>query len=139
MKSKTCRRHQRSRDRPEVTLHGVAVRIAGADEHPKEHTGHVGVEDGGALPEREAADGAGRIGADALEREECSLIGGELAAIARDGLVRDGVQSFGPDVVPSGYQEAVTSSSGAAASASRDGYFVSHSWYLGFTRSTWVC
>src|SRR6476469_1220650 len=40
---------------------------------------------------------------------------------------------------PSGYHVAVTSASRAEASASKDGYFSSHSAYLGSTRSTCVC
>src|SRR5581483_2395361 len=40
---------------------------------------------------------------------------------------------------PSGYQAAVTSRSGASASAASDGYFSSHSAYFGSTRSTCVC
>src|SRR5690242_8216375 len=40
---------------------------------------------------------------------------------------------------PSGYHASVTSSSGADASAASDGNLVSHSEYLGSTRSTCVC
>src|SRR4051794_6767383 len=40
---------------------------------------------------------------------------------------------------PSGYHVVVTSASGAPARASKEGYFSSHSWYFGSTRSTCVC
>src|SRR5688572_23498325 len=40
---------------------------------------------------------------------------------------------------PSGRHVWLTSSSDAAASAPSEGYFASHSWYLGRTRSTCVC
>ena len=46
---------------------------------------------------------------------------------------------FGPDVVAERPPRLVTSASSAAASASSVGYFASHSWYFGSTRSTCVC
>ena len=50
-------------------------------------------------PEREAADRAGGVGADALERQQRLLVRGQLAAVARHRLARDRVQPPRPDVV----------------------------------------
>ena len=123
-----------------MPLHRVALRIALADEHAEQHARDVGVENGGALAEREAADRAGRVGADALEREQRLLVGRQLAAVARDRLARDRLQALRPDVVAERIpRRRSLRASGAAASASSDGYLSSHSAYFGSTRSTCVC
>src|SRR5947208_17020444 len=61
-------RDERLRDRPQVFLHRVRFRIASEHEHAKQDPRDVGIDNRGALAEREAADGAGCVRADALER-----------------------------------------------------------------------
>jgi hypothetical protein len=56
------------RQNPQVFLHRMALRVALRHENPEQHARDVGVENGCALPEREAADGPCGIGADAFER-----------------------------------------------------------------------
>src|SRR5213592_61177 len=92
-------RNERLRDRPQMTLHRVALRIARADEDAKEDTGDVCVEDGRALAKGEAPYGACRVGADAFEGEQRLLVGREAAVVACDCFARNRVQPAGPDVV----------------------------------------
>ena len=67
-----------------------------ADEHPEQHARDVGVEDRGALAEREAADRAGGVGADALERQQRLLVGRQLAAVpARPPRARSSAAACG--------------------------------------------
>ena len=133
-------RHERLRERPEVPLHRVALRIALADEHAEQHARDVGVENRRALAEREAADRAGGVGADALERQQRLLVGRQLAAVARDRFARDRSAAAAAGCCSrADTTSSVTSRSGAAASACSDGYLSSHSAYFGSTRSTCVC
>ena len=111
-----------------------------ADEHAEQHARDVGVENRRALAEREAADRAGGVGADAFERQQRLFVGRQLAAVARDRFARDRLQPLRPDVVAERIpRRRSLRVSGAAASASSDGYFSSHSAYFGSTRSTCVC
>ena len=77
----------------------MRLRIAAPDEDAKEDARDVGVEDRGAFAEREAADRAGGVLADAFEGQERVAIGGQPAAIAFHGFARDGVQPAWADVV----------------------------------------
>ena len=72
LKSNTCRVGQDgARHCPQsVGASRALLSVAAADEDAKEHARDVGVEDGGALAEGEAEDGAGGVGANALEREQ---------------------------------------------------------------------
>ena len=69
------------------------------DEDSKQHACDVRVENRGALPKRKAADGAGGVGADALEREQRRFILRQLSAVLRDRFARDRLQAPGADVV----------------------------------------
>jgi hypothetical protein len=92
-------RHERFGQRPQLLAHRVRLGIAAADEDAEEHTSDVGVQDRGALTEREAAYRARRIRADPLEREQRRFVRGQLAAVAFDRFSRDRVQPSRPDVV----------------------------------------
>ena len=48
----------------------MRLRCATSDEYPEEHSSDVGIENGSALSEGEAPYGAGRVLADALERQQ---------------------------------------------------------------------
>ena len=74
---------------PEALLHGVTLRIALADEDAKQHARDVGVENGGALAEGKAANGASGVLANALERQQRLAIGRQLAVVLRDRLLSD--------------------------------------------------
>ena len=141
LKSKTCAmRHERFRHRPEMALHRVALGIALADEHAEQHARDVGVENGRALAEREAADRAGRVGADALERQQRLLVGRQLAVVvAPPPRARSSAAAWAGCC-----SRADTTWRSHRARAPRparasDGYFSSHSAYFGSTRSTCVC
>ena len=92
-------RHQDLSHRPEPLAHGVCLGIATTDEDAEEYPRHVGVNDGGALPEGEAPDRARRIGADALEGEQRFLVRRQHTAVARHRFPCDGLKPAGPDVV----------------------------------------
>ena len=114
LKSKTCRAGTSvSETRPEVPFHRVALGIAGADEHAKQHPRDVGVENGGAFAEREAADRAGRVRADTLERQQRCLIAGSRPPYLPPASRAMRLQAFGADVVAERIPGAVTSRSGA--------------------------
>ena len=74
---------------PQASLHRVRACVAASDEHAKEDARDVGVEYRGALAEREAADRARGVLADALEREQRVFVLWKLSAVRRDGLARD--------------------------------------------------
>ena len=133
-------RQHRPRHVPERPLHRVRLRIAAADEDAKEHPRDVGVEDRGALAEREAQDGAGRVLADALERRAASSR--PTAArrrSARPTRARSRAAAAAGCCSRAAARSRRRRASGAAASASSVGYLSSHSWYFGSTRSTCVC
>ena len=70
--------------------------IALADEDAEQHARDVGVEDRGALAEREAADRAGGVFADALERQQRLVVARQLAAvIARPPAARSTAAAAG--------------------------------------------
>src|SRR5206468_5108766 len=92
-------RDERFRDGPEVTFHRVALGIARADEHAKQHARDVRVEDRRALAKREAPDGPGGVFADSLERQQRLLVGRQLPAVPLDRLTRDRLQAAWTDVV----------------------------------------
>ncbi len=52
----------------------MLLRVAFRDENAEENASHVGVENGGALAEREAAYGPGGVFADAFERHQRLMI-----------------------------------------------------------------
>ena len=133
-------RQHRRRHRPQVLLHRVALRIALADEDPEQHAGDVGVEDRGALAEREAADRAGGVFADALERQQRFAIARQLAVVtSRPPAARSTAGASGGCCSRAAATSALTSAGGASARTMNDGYLLSHSWYFGSTRSTCVC
>ena len=120
------------RNPPEMSLHRVSLGIAIADEHAKQHPRDVGVEDGRALPEREAANGTGRVRADPLNDSSVSSSDGSVPAVVRHRLARDRLQPPRPDVVPEGVPGFRARPARApSASASSDGYLPSHSCVLG--------
>ena len=92
-------RHQRFRQTPQVALHRVIFGIALAHEDAEEHARDVGIENRGTLAERKAADRAGRVCADALEREQRFLVGRQLSAVASNRFSRDRLQALRSDVV----------------------------------------
>ena len=82
-----------------MPAHGVRLRIPAADEYPEQHPRDVSVENGRALPEREAQDRSRRVFANALEGSQRRFVARQLAAVSFDGLARDRVQAPGTDVV----------------------------------------
>ena len=93
------RQHRARRPPTGAACIACAFAIAAADEHPEEHARDVGVDDRGALAEREAHDRAGGVGADALEATQRRLVGRQPAVVALDRLARDRLQAPRPDVV----------------------------------------
>ncbi len=87
------------RDVPEVPFHGVAARVATTDEHAKEHARDVGVEDGGALAEREAHDSSGRVLTYSFERAQRLFVVGKLAVVFGNRFAGDGMEPARADVV----------------------------------------
>ena len=133
-------RQHRRRQRPQPLLHRVTLRIALADEDAIQHARHVGVENGLALAEREAANRAGGVLADALERQQRLAIARQLAVVVLDRLLRDGLQALRPDVVAERPPRLRSRPPAAPRRARRTtGTSSSHSWYFGSTRSTCVC
>ena len=70
-----------------------------SDEHAKQHPCHVGVQNRGALAERKTADRAGGVHADPFERQQRGLVRRQAAPRRCDGLSRNRLQTFRPDVV----------------------------------------
>src|SRR4051812_12343390 len=82
-----------------MPFHRVRLRLSAADEHAEQHAGHVGVENGGALPEREAHHRARGVLADPFERSQRCFVGRQAAAVALNRLARDCVQPPRTNVV----------------------------------------
>src|SRR5215470_12543231 len=85
-----------------MLLHRVALEVAVADEDAEQDARNVGVENRGALAKREAADRAGCIRADALERQQRLFVRRQPTAVAFHGLSRDALEALRPDVVAEG-------------------------------------
>jgi hypothetical protein len=77
-------RHERRRDAPQVLFGRVRFRHSLSDEHAKQHSRHIGVQDRGALAKGEAANRAGGIGADAFEGQQRGLVRRQAASVRCD-------------------------------------------------------
>src|SRR5438067_1141226 len=92
-------RHERLRQCPETRVAAQSPEPARAEEHAAEHAPHVGVEHGGAAAERERQHGARGVPADPRQRAQRVAVVGKATAITRERLARDGVQTYGANVV----------------------------------------
>src|SRR5687768_1799488 len=79
--------------------HLMSFGVATRDEDAEQHARDVGIENRRALSKREAADRTGSVRADAFEREQRLLVGGELAAVPGNRFARDRMEAPRPDVV----------------------------------------
>ena len=79
--------------------HRVRLVIAVRDEDAEQYAGDVRVQDRRTSPECKAQNGAGSVGADALEGSQRRLVARQHTAVAGHRLSRDRLQAPGPDVV----------------------------------------
>ena len=92
-------RDERLRECPQLAGHGVALRIAFADEDTEQDASHIRVENRRALAEREAANRPHRVPAEPLEREKRRFVAGKGTVVTGHGFARNHLQPLRPDVV----------------------------------------
>ncbi len=92
---------------PELGVGFLFTRIGGDAEEAREDADDIAIKNGRGLIERDAANGAGGVAADAGQREDLVEVGGELAAMLRDELLRGALQVADAGVVAEAFPEFV--------------------------------